>query len=178
MLPGARALRAAGLLRPPGALPRTGAALRARRGPGQRPVGRGFALPAGPDLRHFLRAAAAGQAGPWPELPPEPGSTPGAPKGLWVFGAGAVWVSRTSCCGFSAGSRAVVRPVQTMVFHSRSRVGKMGCLGAFGALRGFDARRSLVLGCNVVCVLPPWSWAESSLLWRLPAACAGLSVGL
>ncbi|XP_002192492.5 mitochondrial tRNA methylthiotransferase CDK5RAP1 isoform X2 [Taeniopygia guttata] len=80
MLPGARALRAAGLFRPPGAVPRTGAALRARRGPGQRPVWRGFALPAGPDLRHFLRAAAAGQAGPWPELPPEPGSTPGAPK--------------------------------------------------------------------------------------------------
>ncbi|XP_021383119.2 mitochondrial tRNA methylthiotransferase CDK5RAP1 [Lonchura striata] len=80
MLPGARALRAAGLLRPPGAVPRTGAALWARRGPGQRPVWRGFALPAGPDLRHFLRAAAAGQPGPPPELPPEPGSTPGAPK--------------------------------------------------------------------------------------------------
>ncbi|NWX57687.1 CK5P1 protein, partial [Promerops cafer] len=46
----------------------------------QRPVGRGFALPAGPDLRHFLRAAAAGQPGPSPELPPEPGSTSGAPK--------------------------------------------------------------------------------------------------
>ncbi|NWS07104.1 CK5P1 protein, partial [Motacilla alba] len=37
-------------------------------------------LPAGPDLRHFLRAAAAGQPGPSPELPPEPGSIPGAPK--------------------------------------------------------------------------------------------------
>ncbi|NWI00161.1 CK5P1 protein, partial [Tichodroma muraria] len=49
-------------------------------GPGQRPAGRGVALPAGPDLRHFLRAAAAGQPGPSPELPPEPGSTPGAPK--------------------------------------------------------------------------------------------------
>ncbi|NWW07696.1 CK5P1 protein, partial [Oreocharis arfaki] len=49
-----------------------------------RPAGRGFALPAGPDLRHFLRAAAAGQPGPSPELPPElppePGSTAGAPK--------------------------------------------------------------------------------------------------
>ncbi|NWT70326.1 CK5P1 protein, partial [Prunella himalayana] len=53
---------------------------RARCGPGQRPVWRGFALPAGPDLRHFLRAAAAGQPGPSPELPPEPGSAPGAPK--------------------------------------------------------------------------------------------------
>ncbi|NXQ41085.1 CK5P1 protein, partial [Catharus fuscescens] len=42
--------------------------------------GRGVALPAGPDLRHFLRAAAAGQPGPSPELPPEPGYTPGAPK--------------------------------------------------------------------------------------------------
>ncbi|XP_064247645.1 mitochondrial tRNA methylthiotransferase CDK5RAP1 isoform X2 [Passer domesticus] len=80
MLPGARALRAAGLLRPPGAAPRSGAARRARCAPGQRPVWRGFALPAGPDLRHFLRAAAAGQPGPSPELPPEPGSTPGAPK--------------------------------------------------------------------------------------------------
>ncbi|XP_053814288.1 mitochondrial tRNA methylthiotransferase CDK5RAP1 isoform X1 [Vidua chalybeata] len=80
MLPGARALRAAGLLRPPGAVPRTGVARRARRGSGQRPVGRGFALPAGPDLRHFLRAAAAGQPRPSPELPPEPGSAPGAPK--------------------------------------------------------------------------------------------------
>ncbi|NXP97284.1 CK5P1 protein, partial [Vidua macroura] len=30
--------------------------------------------------RHFLRAAAAGQPGPSPELPPEPGSAPGAPK--------------------------------------------------------------------------------------------------
>ncbi|XP_041316592.1 uncharacterized protein LOC121349868, partial [Pyrgilauda ruficollis] len=49
-------------------------------GPGQRPAWRGFALPAGPDLRHFLRAAAAGQPGPSPELAPEPGSTPAAPK--------------------------------------------------------------------------------------------------
>ncbi|NXR16734.1 CK5P1 protein, partial [Cinclus mexicanus] len=44
------------------------------------PVGRGVSLPAGPDLRHFLRAAAAGQPEPSPELRPEPGSTPGAPK--------------------------------------------------------------------------------------------------
>ncbi|XP_056363054.1 mitochondrial tRNA methylthiotransferase CDK5RAP1 [Oenanthe melanoleuca] len=80
MLPAARALRAAGLLRPPGAAPRTGAARRARCGPGQRPAGRGVALPAGPDLRHFLRAAAARQPGPSPELQPEPGSTPGAQK--------------------------------------------------------------------------------------------------
>ncbi|XP_062360851.1 mitochondrial tRNA methylthiotransferase CDK5RAP1 [Cinclus cinclus] len=80
MLPGARTLRAAGLLRPPGTTPRTGAARRACCGPGQRPVGRGVSLPAGPDLRHFLRAAAAGQPEPSPELRPEPGSTPGAPK--------------------------------------------------------------------------------------------------
>ncbi|NXA80222.1 CK5P1 protein, partial [Thryothorus ludovicianus] len=45
-----------------------------------RPAGRGVSLPAGPDLRHFLRAAAAGRPGPSPELPPEPASTPGAPK--------------------------------------------------------------------------------------------------
>ncbi|NXY16155.1 CK5P1 protein, partial [Atrichornis clamosus] len=42
------------------------------------------AVPAGPDLRHFLRAAAAGQPGPPPEQPPEPppepGSAPDAPK--------------------------------------------------------------------------------------------------
>uniref|UniRef100_A0A8C3QS21 Mitochondrial tRNA methylthiotransferase CDK5RAP1 n=1 Tax=Cyanoderma ruficeps TaxID=181631 RepID=A0A8C3QS21_9PASS len=80
MLPRVRALRAAGLLRPPGAAPRTGAARRARCGPGERPAGRGVALPAGPDLRHFLRAAAARQLGPSQELPPEPGCTPGAPK--------------------------------------------------------------------------------------------------
>ncbi|NWT11759.1 CK5P1 protein, partial [Vireo altiloquus] len=75
MLPGVRALRVTGLLRPPGAASR-----RARCGPGQRPVERGVALPAGPDLRHFLRAAAAGRPGPTPELPPEPSSAPGAPK--------------------------------------------------------------------------------------------------
>ncbi|XP_063260552.1 mitochondrial tRNA methylthiotransferase CDK5RAP1 [Prinia subflava] len=80
MLPGARALRAAGLLRPPGAAPRTGASRRASCGPGQRPGGRGAALPAGPDLRHFLRAAAARQPRPPQEPPPEPGSVPGAPK--------------------------------------------------------------------------------------------------
>ncbi|NXG01453.1 CK5P1 protein, partial [Sakesphorus luctuosus] len=68
-----RALRAAGLLRPPGAGPRTGAARRARCGPAQRPEGRGAALPAGPDLRHFLRAAAEGE-------PPGPGPDPGAAK--------------------------------------------------------------------------------------------------
>ncbi|NWY16175.1 CK5P1 protein, partial [Aphelocoma coerulescens] len=56
------------------------AARRAYCGPGQRPAGRGVPLPAGPDLRHFLKAAAAGQAGPSLELPPEPGSTAGAPK--------------------------------------------------------------------------------------------------
>ncbi|NXY59690.1 CK5P1 protein, partial [Callaeas wilsoni] len=60
--------------------PRTEAARRARCGPGQRPVARGGALPAGPDLRHFLRAAAARQPGPSPELQPEPSSAPGAPK--------------------------------------------------------------------------------------------------
>ncbi|NWI39250.1 CK5P1 protein, partial [Picathartes gymnocephalus] len=58
------------------AAPRTGAARRALCGAGQRPVGRGVALPAGPDLRHFLRAAAVEQPGP----SPEPGSASGAPK--------------------------------------------------------------------------------------------------
>ncbi|XP_050169380.1 mitochondrial tRNA methylthiotransferase CDK5RAP1 [Myiozetetes cayanensis] len=82
MLPGARALRAAGLLLLPGAGPRTGAgpftgaARRARCGPGQRPEGRRAALPAGPDLRHFLRAAAGKEPGP----PPEASSAPGAAK--------------------------------------------------------------------------------------------------
>ncbi|KAM9285125.1 mitochondrial tRNA methylthiotransferase CDK5RAP1 [Morus bassanus] len=70
-----RALRAAGLLCP-AAAPRPGAARRARCGPGERPVGRGAALPAGPDLRHFLRGAAAGE--PRPE--PQPGSAPGTGK--------------------------------------------------------------------------------------------------
>ncbi|KAM4891622.1 mitochondrial tRNA methylthiotransferase CDK5RAP1 [Sylvia borin] len=80
MLPGARALRAAGLLRSPGSAPRTGAARRARCGPGQRLVGRGVALPTGPDLRHFLKAAAARQPEPSQDLPPEPTCTLGAPK--------------------------------------------------------------------------------------------------
>ncbi|XP_063206303.1 mitochondrial tRNA methylthiotransferase CDK5RAP1 isoform X2 [Chroicocephalus ridibundus] len=69
MLPWGRALRAAGLLRSG-----PGAARRARCGPGERPVGRGAALPAGPDLRHFLRGAAAGETPP----EPPPGSAPGA----------------------------------------------------------------------------------------------------
>ncbi|KAM9527950.1 mitochondrial tRNA methylthiotransferase CDK5RAP1 [Guaruba guarouba] len=58
MLPWRGALRAAGLL---------GAARGERCGQGQR---RGAALPAGPDLRHFLRGAAEGE--------PEPGPAPGA----------------------------------------------------------------------------------------------------
>ncbi|XP_064321658.1 mitochondrial tRNA methylthiotransferase CDK5RAP1 isoform X1 [Phalacrocorax carbo] len=70
-----RALRAAGPLRP-AAAPCPGAARRGRCGPGERPVGRGAALPAGPDLRHFLRGAAAGE--PRPE--PQPGSAPGTGK--------------------------------------------------------------------------------------------------
>ncbi|XP_074964517.1 mitochondrial tRNA methylthiotransferase CDK5RAP1 isoform X2 [Phalacrocorax aristotelis] len=70
-----RALRAAGFLRP-AAAPCPGAARRGRCGPGERPVGRGAALPAGPDLRHFLRGAAAGE--PRPE--PQPGSAPGTGK--------------------------------------------------------------------------------------------------
>ncbi|NXK32825.1 CK5P1 protein, partial [Piprites chloris] len=45
-------------------------------GPGQRPEGRGAALPAGPDLRHFLRAAAVKEPGP----PAETVSAPGAAK--------------------------------------------------------------------------------------------------
>ncbi|KAM8996541.1 mitochondrial tRNA methylthiotransferase CDK5RAP1 [Ara ararauna] len=58
MLPWRGVLRAAGLL---------GAARGERCGQGQR---RGAALPAGPDLRHFLRGAAKGE--------PEPGPAPGA----------------------------------------------------------------------------------------------------
>ncbi|NXV20422.1 CK5P1 protein, partial [Cepphus grylle] len=69
MLPWGRAVRAAGLLRLG-----PGAARRARCGPGERPVGRGAALPAGPDLRHFLRRDAAGETPP----EPPPGSAPGA----------------------------------------------------------------------------------------------------
>ncbi|KAM6243212.1 mitochondrial tRNA methylthiotransferase CDK5RAP1 isoform 1-T2 [Spheniscus humboldti] len=76
MLPWRRAPRAAGLLRAAAAAPRPGTARRARCGPGERPVGRGAALPAGPDLRHFLRGAAAGE--PRPE--PQPGSAPGTGK--------------------------------------------------------------------------------------------------
>ncbi|XP_075294466.1 mitochondrial tRNA methylthiotransferase CDK5RAP1 isoform X1 [Opisthocomus hoazin] len=72
MLPCGRALRAAG-----GPLrAAAGASRRARCGPGGRPERRGAALPAGPDLRHFLRAAAARE--PRPE--PPPGSVPGTGK--------------------------------------------------------------------------------------------------
>ncbi|XP_054247864.1 mitochondrial tRNA methylthiotransferase CDK5RAP1 [Indicator indicator] len=75
MLPCGRALRAAGLLRPATtAGHRPGASRRASRGPGERPMGRGAALPPGPDLRHFLRGVTAGE--PQPEL----GSYPGAGK--------------------------------------------------------------------------------------------------
>lgn len=177
MLPGARALRAAGLLRPPGAASRTGAARRTRCGPGQRPVGRGVALPAGPDLRHFLRAAAARQ--PSQELPPEPGSALGAPKGLWVFVAGAVLVSRTPLlwpgCRVKGSHKA----------RSDSRAPQpeqSGEDGFFGNFWGPEAVLMLegvwFLGCKVVCVLPPWSWSESILLWHLPTVCTGPSVGL
>ncbi|KAM4649992.1 mitochondrial tRNA methylthiotransferase CDK5RAP1 [Amazona ochrocephala] len=69
MLPWGRALRAAGLLGSAGAAAQRGAARGERCGPGQR---RGAALPAGPDLRHFLRGAAKG------EPPPEPSPAPGA----------------------------------------------------------------------------------------------------
>ncbi|XP_061864926.1 mitochondrial tRNA methylthiotransferase CDK5RAP1 [Colius striatus] len=79
MLPAARPLlRAPGLLRAVAAA-RPGAGSRARCGPAERPVRRGAALPAGPDLRHFLRGAAAGQPRPepQPEPQPEPRSAPG-----------------------------------------------------------------------------------------------------
>ncbi|KAM6319494.1 mitochondrial tRNA methylthiotransferase CDK5RAP1 [Podargus strigoides] len=78
MLPWRRALRAAGLLCSAGAAPRPGAARRASCGPGERSVGRGAALPAGPDLRHFLRGAAAGEPRAEPE--PELGSAAGTGK--------------------------------------------------------------------------------------------------
>ncbi|XP_052639181.1 mitochondrial tRNA methylthiotransferase CDK5RAP1 [Harpia harpyja] len=74
MLPWRRALRVAGLLRSAAADPRPGTSRRTRCGPGERPVGRGVALPAGPDLRQFLRGAAAG------EPRPEPGPVPGTGK--------------------------------------------------------------------------------------------------
>ncbi|XP_029864569.1 mitochondrial tRNA methylthiotransferase CDK5RAP1 [Aquila chrysaetos chrysaetos] len=75
MLPWRRALRAAGLLRSAAAADsRPGTSRRTRCGPGERPVGRGVALPAGPDLRQFLRGAAAG------EPRPEPGPVPGTGK--------------------------------------------------------------------------------------------------
>uniref|UniRef100_A0A8C5TNR8 Mitochondrial tRNA methylthiotransferase CDK5RAP1 n=1 Tax=Malurus cyaneus samueli TaxID=2593467 RepID=A0A8C5TNR8_9PASS len=94
MLAGARGC-GSGLLRPPGAAPRTGP-LRTgapeRSAAAQRRWGARRAAP-GPTA-HFLRAAAAGQPGPAPELPPEPSFTPGTPKGLWVCVAGAVAVSR------------------------------------------------------------------------------------
>ncbi|XP_065547605.1 mitochondrial tRNA methylthiotransferase CDK5RAP1 [Lathamus discolor] len=73
MLPWRRALRAAGLLRSAGAAAQRGAARPERCGPGQR---RGAALPAGPDLRHFLRGAAEGERPPEPP-PLEPGPAPG-----------------------------------------------------------------------------------------------------
>ncbi|NXP79228.1 CK5P1 protein, partial [Ramphastos sulfuratus] len=73
MLPCRGALRATALLRT-AAGPLPGAARRASCGPGERPVGRGAALPPGPDLRHFLRGSTAG------EPQPEPSSYPGAGK--------------------------------------------------------------------------------------------------
>ncbi|XP_054701841.1 mitochondrial tRNA methylthiotransferase CDK5RAP1 [Grus americana] len=75
MLPWRRALRAARLLRSATA-PRPGVARRASCGQGERPVGRGAALSAGPDLRHFLRGAAAEERRP----EPQPGSVPGTGK--------------------------------------------------------------------------------------------------
>ncbi|XP_069657400.1 mitochondrial tRNA methylthiotransferase CDK5RAP1 [Haliaeetus albicilla] len=75
MLPWRRALRAAGLLRSAAAADaRPGTCRRTRCGPGERPVGRGVAPPAGPGLRQFLRGAAAG------EPRPEPGPVPGTGK--------------------------------------------------------------------------------------------------
>ncbi|XP_061217345.1 mitochondrial tRNA methylthiotransferase CDK5RAP1 isoform X3 [Neopsephotus bourkii] len=75
MLPWGRALRAAGLLRSAGAAAaaQCGAARRERCGPGPGKR-RGTKLPAGPDLRHFLRGAAKREPPPEPEPGPVPSS--------------------------------------------------------------------------------------------------------
>ncbi|POI22900.1 hypothetical protein CIB84_013351 [Bambusicola thoracicus] len=73
-----RALRAAEPLR--WAAVRPGAVRAAHRGQSERPRGRRAELPAGPDLRHFLRGAAAPLPTREPELEPEPG--PGSTSGL------------------------------------------------------------------------------------------------
>lgn len=78
-----RALRAAGSLR--WAAARPGASRAAHCGQSERPQGRRAKLPAGPDLRHFLRGAVAPPPAREPELEPEPeagrGSTSGLGKG-------------------------------------------------------------------------------------------------
>ncbi|XP_072206522.1 mitochondrial tRNA methylthiotransferase CDK5RAP1 [Excalfactoria chinensis] len=73
-----RALRAAGSLRWVAA--RSGAARAAHCGQSERPQGRRAELPAGPDLRHFLRGAAAPPSAGESEPEPEPGQ--GSTSGL------------------------------------------------------------------------------------------------
>jgi len=73
----ARTLRAAGPFR--WAAARPVAVRAAHRGQSERPQGRRAELPSGPDLRHFLRGAAAPPPAGEPE--PEPGSTSGLGKG-------------------------------------------------------------------------------------------------
>lgn len=72
----ARTLRAAGPFR--WAAARPVAVRAAHRGQSERPQGRRAELPSGPDLRHFLRGAAAPPPAGEPE--PEPGSTSGLGK--------------------------------------------------------------------------------------------------
>ncbi|XP_066834131.1 mitochondrial tRNA methylthiotransferase CDK5RAP1-like isoform X2 [Anser cygnoides] len=81
-----RVLRAAGRLRSVAASP--GAARGASRGPGERPGGRGAALPAGPDLRHFLRAAA---------VPPPAGEPRPEPERGAAAGPGTVYLETYGC---------------------------------------------------------------------------------
>ncbi|XP_042743393.1 mitochondrial tRNA methylthiotransferase CDK5RAP1 [Lagopus leucura] len=75
-----RALRAAGSLR--WAAARPGASRAAHCGQSERPQGRRAKLPAGPDLRHFLRGAAAPPPAGEPELEPEPEAGRGSTSGL------------------------------------------------------------------------------------------------
>ncbi|XP_032054467.1 CDK5 regulatory subunit-associated protein 1 [Aythya fuligula] len=77
-----RVLRAAGRLGSVAASP--GASRGASCGPGERPGGRGAALPPGPDLRHFLRA------------PPGPPPPPGPERGA-AAGPGTVYLETYGC---------------------------------------------------------------------------------
>lgn len=186
MLPWRRALRAAGLLRSAAAAdPRPGTSRRTRCGPGERPVGRGVALPAGPDLRQFLRGAAAG------EPRPEPGPVPGTGKGLWVcvvpqaVHAPRVPLSparRSGLVGSAVPRGLAARPRVAVMAGAGSgalqperRVNMAcagGCSGALGSPEGgFGLRRSPARWPHAHwCVSPcPEDGLGSGLLWHLSA---------